>query len=256
MVTGGAGFIGSALVRPLVQEIGAVVLNVDKLTYAANLDSLADVANHPQHILVEADVADAARMRPLFRDFQPDIVMHLAAESHVDRSIDGPAVFISTNVVGTFVMLEEALAFWCGLKDRRRDNFRFLHVSTDEVFGALAPTSLCAEISRYDPSSPYAASKAASDHLVRAWHRTYKLPVLLSNCGNNYGPYQFPEKLIPLIILKALSGEPLPIYGTGEHVRDWLFVDDHARALWTIATRGAVGRPIWSVATSRSAISR
>jgi dTDP-glucose 4,6-dehydratase len=241
MVTGGAGFIGSALVRLLVQAFGAVVLNVDKLTYAANLDSLAEVANHPQHTLVEADVADAARMRALFREFQPDIVIHLAAESHVDRSIDGPAAFINTNVVGTFVMLEEALGFWRGLAGSSRDHFRFHHVSTDEVFGTLAPTSLCAETSRYDPSSPYAASKAASDHLVRAWHRTYKLPVVLSNCGNNYGPYQFPEKLIPLTILKALGGEPLPVYGTGEHVRDWLFVDDHARALWTIASRGIVG---------------
>jgi dTDP-glucose 4,6-dehydratase len=241
MVTGGAGFIGSALVRLLVQEIGATVLNIDKLTYAANLDSLADVANHPQHTLVQADVTDAAQMRALFRDFQPDIVMHLAAESHVDRSIDGPAAFIKTNIVGTFVMLDEAFGFWRGLASDRRDNFRFHHVSTDEVFGSLTPTSLCAEFTRYDPSSPYAASKAASDHLVRAWQRTYKLPVILSNCGNNYGPYQFPEKLIPLIILKALSGEPLPVYGTGEHVRDWLFVDDHARALWTIATRGAVG---------------
>jgi len=241
MVTGGAGFIGSALVRLLVQEISATVLNIDKLTYAAKLDSLAEVADHPHYALVEADVSDAPRMRALFREFQPDIVIHLAAESHVDRSIDGPAVFINTNVVGTFIMLEEALRFWRGLAGARRDDFRFHHVSTDEVFGSLAPSTLCAEMTRYDPSSPYAASKAASDHLVRAWHRTYKLPVVLSSCGNNYGPYQFPEKLIPLMILKALGGQSLPVYGTGEHVRDWLFVDDHARALWTIATRGTIG---------------
>ena len=180
-----------------MQEISATVLNIDKLTYAAKLDSLAEVADHPHYALVEADVSDAPRMRALFREFQPDIVIHLAAESHVDRSIDSPAVFINTNVVGTFIMLEEALRFWRGLAGARRDAFRFHHVSTDEVFGSLAPSTLCAEMTRYDPSSPYAASKAASDHLVRAWHRTYKLPVVLSNCGNNYGPYQFPEKLIP-----------------------------------------------------------
>jgi dTDP-glucose 4,6-dehydratase len=241
MVTGGAGFIGSTLIRLLVQEAGATVANVDRLTYAASLDTLADVAGHPRYSLVQADVADAAKIRTVFMEFQPDIVMHLAAETHVDRSIDGPADFIKTNILGTFVMLEQALNYWCGLDSRRRDRFRFHHVSTDEVFGALGPGDMANEITRYDPSSPYAATKAASDHLVRAWRRTFNLPVILSNCGNNYGPYQFPEKLIPLMIVKALAGDPLPVYGTGENVRDWLFVEDHARALWTIANRGEVG---------------
>ena len=241
LLTGGAGFIGSALVRLLVSEAGATVLNLDKLTYAANLASLTDVANDPRYTFVQADICDRRRIHAILREFQPDIVMHLAAESHVDRSIDGPAAFVDTNIVGTFVMLQEALEYWRGLEPGRRDTFRFHHISTDEVFGSLGATGLFNDTTRYDPSSPYAASKAAADHLVRAWHRTFKLPVVLSNCSNNYGPYQFPEKLIPLMILKALAEEPLPVYGAGENVRDWLFVEDHARALWTIVTRGKVG---------------
>lgn len=241
MVTGGAGFIGSALIRLLIGETSATVLNVDKLTYAASIDSLSAIAGHPRYLFAQADIADVTAIRALFREFQPDIVMHLAAETHVDRSIDGPADFIKTNILGTFVMLEQAFEYWRGLDSERRNSFRFHHISTDEVFGALGPIEKFNEMTRYDPSSPYAASKAASDHLVRAWHRTFKLPVVLSNCGNNYGPYQFPEKLIPLMIAKALAGRPLPVYGTGENVRDWLFVEDHARALWLIANRGALG---------------
>jgi dTDP-glucose 4,6-dehydratase len=242
MVTGGAGFIGSALTRLLVGELGVTVLNVDKLTYAANIESLSAVAGHPGYSFAQIDIADVIEVRALFRDFQPDIIMHLAAETHVDRSIDSPADFITTNIVGTFVLLEQALEYWRALDSRRRNSFRFHHVSTDEVFGALGTTEKFDETTRYDPSSPYAASKAASDHLARAWHRTFGLPVVLSNCGNNYGPYQFPEKLIPLMIAKALAGQPLPVYGAGENVRDWLFVEDHVRALWMIATRGALGK--------------
>ncbi len=241
MVTGGAGFIGSTLVRYLVREIGAVTLTVDKLTYAGSLSSLAEIAGSNLYHFLKADILDAAAVRAALRDFQPDIVMHLAAETHVDRSIDTPLGFVDTNVVGTTVLLHEAYEYWRVLPAARRESFRFHNVSTDEVFGSLPGSARADETARYDPSSPYAASKAAADHIVRAWHRTYSMPVVLSGCGNNYGPYQFPEKFVPMMILKALAGEPMPVYGLGENVRDWLFVEDHVRALWTIATKGRVG---------------
>ena len=241
LVTGGAGFIGSALVRYLISATEHHVLVVDKLTYAGNLESLAAVRTHPRFNFVRADIADAAKMRDLFAGFAPDVVMHLAAESHVDRSIDGPADFIETNVVGTFVLLQQALGYWRKNSRTKAQGFRFHHVSTDEVFGSLEAHGLFDECTPYNPNSPYAASKAASDHLVRAWHHTYGLPVVISNCSNNYGPYHFPEKLIPLCILNALEGKPLPVYGQGQHVRDWLYVDDHARALLLIAERGRDG---------------
>jgi len=230
LLTGGAGFIGSALVRELLAR-GDEVLVVDKLTYAGVEASLDEVALHPGFRFLKADICDASAMAGAFHDFQPDRVAHLAAETHVDRSIDGPAVFIQTNVVGTQVLLDQALAYWRGLTGAARDGFRFLHVSTDEVFGSLGAEGRFDETTPYDPRSPYSASKAASDHLVRAWGQTFGLPVLISNCSNNYGPRQFPEKLIPTLILRALSGESLPIYGDGLNVRDWLFVEDHARAL-------------------------
>jgi dTDP-glucose 4,6-dehydratase len=241
LVTGGAGFIGSTLVKYLVREIGAVTLNVDKLTYSGTLASLADVDGSSLYRFVKADITDASAMRAALDEFSPDIVMHLAAETHVDRSIDGPRGFIDTNVLGTAVLLEEAYNYWRGLPQDRRQGFRFHHVSTDEVYGSVEGTARCNDATLYNPSSPYSASKAAADHIVRAWHRTYDMPVLLSNCGNNYGPYQFPEKFIPMMILKALAGEPLPIYGRGENIRDWLYVEDHVRALWRIATQGRVG---------------
>ncbi len=241
LVTGGAGFIGSAVVRHIIRETPHQVLVVDKLTYAGNLDSLTPVSNDPRYAFVRADVADAPRMRELFESFAPDAVMHLAAESHVDRSIDGPGEFIQTNVVGTFTLLQAALGFWRTLPSAKKDAFRFHHISTDEVFGSLGEDGLFCETTAYDPRSPYSASKAASDHLVRAWHHTYGLPVLLTNCSNNYGPYHFPEKLIPLIIINALEGLKLPVYGEGANVRDWLYVDDHARALLTVVSEGAVG---------------
>jgi dTDP-glucose 4,6-dehydratase len=241
MVTGGAGFIGSMLVKYLVREIGAVTLNIDKLTYAGTLSSLTEVAGSNLHHFIKADIVDGMAMRAALRDFRPDLVMHLAAESHVDRSIDDPQRFIDTNVVGTTVLLQEAYNYWRGLPPELREKFRFHHVSTDEVFGSLPGSVRAEESMRYDPSSPYSASKAAADHIVRAWHRTYKFPVVLSNCGNNYGPYQFPEKFIPMMILKAQAGEPLPVYGAGENIRDWLYVEDHVRALWLIATKGGVG---------------
>jgi dTDP-glucose 4,6-dehydratase len=241
LVTGGAGFIGSALVRYLVAEVGAEVLTVDKLTYAGNLHSLRAIENAPNHRFLRADICDAAAINEAFRSFQPDRVMHLAAESHVDRSITGAGDFIQTNVVGTFTMLDAARRYWTGLPADRKDAFRFLHVSTDEVYGSLGDEGLFQEVTPYDPSSPYSASKAASDHLATAWQRTYGLPVVISNCSNNYGPYHFPEKLIPLIILNALEGKPLPVYGTGANIRDWLYVDDHARALHLICSRGRVG---------------
>lgn len=242
LVTGGAGFIGSALVRHLLNETGHEVLNLDKLTYAGNLESLASIEDHPRYRFLKADIADSEAVSNALAQFQPDAIMHLAAESHVDRSIDGPAAFIQTNIVGTYALLESTRAYWSSLDAERKAAFRFHHISTDEVYGDLhGVDDLFTETTPYAPSSPYAASKAASDHLVRAWHRTYGLPVLLTNCSNNYGPYHFPEKLIPLMILNALEGKPLPIYGDGLQVRDWLFVEDHARALVEVVTRGQVG---------------
>src|SRR6266403_686022 len=241
MVTGGAGFIGSAVCRLLVGEFNATVLNVDKLTYAANLGSLRGIEANPRYVFRRADVCDRQAVSSLLQAFDPDAVLHLAAESHVDRSIDGPAEFIKTNVEGTCVLLEAALEHWRRLPAERAARFRFHHVSTDEVFGSLGDTGKFTEATPYQPNSPYSASKAASDHLVRAWRETFGLPTLISNCSNNYGPYHFPEKLIPLVILKALAGEPLPVYGKGENIRDWLFVEDHARALHAVVTRGRPG---------------
>ena len=241
IVTGGAGFIGSALVRHLVLERGCDVLNVDKLTYAGNLASLRDVEGKPNYRFLKADICDRAAMEQAVASFRPDRIMHLAAESHVDRSITGAAEFIQTNVIGTFTLLEVARGYWSGLEGSAKDAFRFLHVSTDEVYGSLGDDGLFREDTPYDPSSPYSASKASSDHLAKAWQRTYGLPVVVSNCSNNYGPYHFPEKLIPLTILNALAGRPLPVYGKGENVRDWLYVEDHARALDLIAERGRAG---------------
>jgi dTDP-glucose 4,6-dehydratase len=239
-VTGGAGFIGSALVRKLVRETDYTVVNVDKLTYAGNLESLAELGGAPRHVFERADVADAARMRALFAEYRPAGVVHLAAESHVDRSIDGPAEFVHTNVVGTFALLQESLRYWREALGAG-SGFRFLHVSTDEVYGSLGADGLFTEQTPYAPNSPYSASKAAGDHLVRAWHHTYGLPAVTTNCSNNYGPYQFPEKLIPLVIQRALDGRPLPVYGRGENVRDWLYVDDHADALLAAFERGRAG---------------
>lgn len=241
MVTGGAGFIGSAVIRHLIENTDDCVLNVDKLTYAGNLDSLAHVASNSRYQFAQVDICDAAAITRLFEKHQPDAVMHLAAESHVDRSIDGPADFIQTNIMGTYVMLEAARKHWQTLSPAARDKFRFHHISTDEVYGSLGETGLFTEETPYDPSSPYSSSKAASDHLVRAWHRTYGLPTVVTNCSNNYGPFQFPEKLVPLMILNGLAGKPLPIYGKGDNIRDWLFVDDHARALEVVVKRGVVG---------------
>jgi dTDP-glucose 4,6-dehydratase len=241
IVTGGAGFIGSALVRHLVLEKGFEVLNIDALTYAGNRASLHSVEGKPNHRFLKANICDRSAMEQAFRDFRPDRMMHLAAESHVDRSITGAADFIETNVIGTFTLLEAARGYWSTLKGSKKDGFRFLHVSTDEVYGSLGDDGLFMEETPYDPSSPYSASKASSDHLAKAWQRTYGLPVVVSNCSNNYGPYHFPEKLIPLTILNALAGERLPVYGKGENVRDWLYVEDHARALDLIAERGRVG---------------
>ncbi|MFP1130174.1 dTDP-glucose 4,6-dehydratase [Asticcacaulis sp. W401b] len=241
IVTGGAGFIGSALVRYLVAEVGAEVLNLDKLTYAGNLASLDPIREAPNYRFVRADICDREKVVEAINGFKPDRILHLAAESHVDRSINGAGEFVQTNVVGTFTLLEAARHYWNGLDEVGRAAFRFLHVSTDEVYGSLGQTGLFSEATAYDPSSPYSASKAASDHLAKAWHRTYGLPVVVSNCSNNYGPYHFPEKLIPLNILNALEGKPLPVYGDGSNIRDWLYVDDHARALHLIASRGRPG---------------
>ena len=242
LITGGAGFIGSAVIRNIINNTSDSVLNLDKLTYAGNLESLADVSGSRRYEFVRGDVCDRALLGNIFTRFKPDIVMHLAAESHVDRSIDGPGEFIQTNIVGTYALLEEARNYWFSLNDKKKQNFRFHHVSTDEVYGDLEDDEgLFTEETSYAPSSPYSASKASSDHLVRAWHRTYKLPTLITNCSNNYGPYQFPEKLIPLIILNALEGKDLPIYGNGKQIRDWLYVDDHARALLRVAFYGEVG---------------
>lgn len=241
LVTGGAGFIGSALVRYLVLEQGHDVLTIDKLTYAGSKASLALVAESPAHRFLQADICDGASIAAAFESFQPDRVIHLAAESHVDRSITGAADFVQTNVLGTFSMLEAARRHYSGLDPAAASRFRFLHVSTDEVYGSLGEAGLFSETTPYDPSSPYSATKAASDHLAKAWARTYDLPVIVSNCSNNYGPYHFPEKLIPLTILNALEGKPLPVYGNGKNVRDWLYVEDHVRALDIIAERGRIG---------------
>ena len=241
LVTGGAGFIGSALVRYLINETDAEVLNLDKLTYAGNLQSLNSIANNTRYRFVQGDIADRLLLDRLLAEFQPNIVMNLAAESHVDRSIDGPGEFIQTNIVGTYILLESVLGYWKKLMPGSRESFRFHHISTDEVYGTLGETGLFTETTPYAPNSPYSASKAASDHLVRAWRETYGLPTVLTNCSNNYGPYHFPEKLIPLMILNALSGKSLPVYGNGLQIRDWLYVDDHVRALYLVATRGATG---------------
>jgi len=239
LVTGGAGFIGSAVVRLAVAR-GHAVVNLDALTYAANLANVAEVADRPLYAFEQADIRDRAALDRVFARHRPDAVMHLAAESHVDRSIDGPADFIETNVTGTFNLLESARGYWAG--QGRPENFRFHHVSTDEVYGSLGETGMFTEDTPYDPRSPYSASKAASDHLVRAWGETYGLPVLVTNCSNNYGPFHFPEKLIPVVILRALAGQPIPVYGDGGNIRDWLFVEDHADALLTVLERGALGR--------------
>ncbi|WP_165222091.1 dTDP-glucose 4,6-dehydratase [Affinirhizobium pseudoryzae] len=241
LVTGGAGFIGSALVRHLVLDKGYDVLNIDKLTYAGTLTSLASVEGNNHYRFLKADISDGRAISEAFESFRPDRVMHLAAESHVDRSITGAKDFVETNVLGTFTMLEGARAHWQRLSGEAKDSFRFLHVSTDEVYGSLGDDGLFTETTPYDPSSPYSASKAASDHLAKAWARTYKMPVVVSNCSNNYGPFHFPEKLIPLVILNALHGQPLPVYGNGANIRDWLYVEDHARALDIIAERGRIG---------------
>lgn len=242
LITGGAGFIGSAVIRHIIKNTQDQVLNIDKLTYAGNLESLDLVSTNPRYQFIQADICDGEHLKQIFAQYQPDAVMHLAAESHVDRSISGPAAFIETNIVGTYQLLEVARQYWTALDPERQQSFRFHHISTDEVYGDLeGTTDLFTEQTPYSPSSPYSASKASSDHLVRAWHRTYGLPVLITNCSNNYGPYHFPEKLIPLIILNALEGKPLPVYGKGNQIRDWLYVEDHARALYTVGTQGQVG---------------
>ena len=242
LITGGAGFIGSAVIRHIIENTEDVAINVDKLTYAGNLESLTSVANHGRYIFEKADICDAESMKRIFEQHQPDVIMHLAAESHVDRSIDGPAAFIETNIIGTYTLLEVTRAYWNALSDDKQSVFRFHHISTDEVYGDLEGTfDLFTENTSYEPSSPYSASKASSDHLVRAWLRTYGLPTIVTNCSNNYGPYHFPEKLIPLMILNALDGKALPVYGDGMQIRDWLFVEDHARALYKVATEGEIG---------------
>ena len=242
LITGGAGFIGSAVIRHIIQNTEHEVLNVDKLTYAGNLESLSSISNYSRYQFSQTDICNRAALDQLFTDFQPDAVMHLAAESHVDRSISGPYAFIETNIIGTYQMLEASRAYWLGLNEKKKATFRFHHISTDEVYGDLeGTTDLFTEKTPYAPSSPYSASKASSDHLVRAWNRTYGLPILVTNCSNNYGPYHFPEKLIPLMILNALQGKALPVYGNGQQIRDWLFVEDHARALYTVVTQGQVG---------------
>jgi dTDP-glucose 4,6-dehydratase len=240
-VTGGAGFIGSAVVRHLLDDTDAFVVNVDKLTYAANLNSIPQAAGHKRYAFAKVDICDELALKRLFNQYQPRAVMNLAAESHVDRSIDGPSEFIHTNILGTFTLLQEALRYWRGLKSPARQSFRFLHVSTDEVYGSLGAKGLFTETTAYQPNSPYSASKASADHLVRAWRETYELPTLVTNCSNNYGPYQFPEKLIPHMIIRGLAREYLPVYGDGQNIRDWLYVEDHARALTTVLRHGRVG---------------
>lgn len=241
LVTGGAGFIGSAVIRLIIEHSEHQVLNFDKLTYAGNLESLQTIESSSRYEFVQADICDAAAVASAFEQFQPDVIMHLAAESHVDRSIDGPAAFIESNVIGTYTLLEAARQYWADLPAARQAAFRFHHISTDEVYGSLGPSGLFREDSRYEPNSPYSASKASSDHLVRAWQATFGLPTLITNCSNNYGPYHFPEKLIPLTILNALAGKPLPVYGDGKQIRDWLYVEDHARALLQVACTGKAG---------------
>jgi len=242
LITGGAGFIGSAVIRHIINNTRHSVVNVDKLTYAGNLESLESIENNDRYSFEQVDICNAAEMKRIFNKYQPDIVMHLAAESHVDRSIDGPGEFIQTNIVGTYILLEAARSYWSQLDTDKQQGFRFHHVSTDEVYGDLESTDdLFTEETPYAPSSPYSAAKASSDHLIRAWQRTFELPTLITNCSNNYGPYQFPEKLIPLIILNALEGKDLPIYGNGKQIRDWLYVDDHARALLHVALNGEIG---------------
>ena len=242
LVTGGAGFIGSAVIRHIINETQDSVVNLDKLTYAGNLESLISVSDSQCYTFEQVDICDANELKRVFAEYQPDIVMHLAAESHVDRSIDGPDEFIQTNIVGTYNILEVARTYWSALPENRKQAFRFHHISTDEVYGDLeGTTDLFIETTSYAPSSPYSASKASSDHLVRAWQRTYGFPTIITNCSNNYGPYHFPEKLVPLTILNALDGKPLPIYGKGDQIRDWLYVEDHARALYQVATEGIVG---------------
>ena len=242
LVTGGAGFIGSALIRFVLDNTNDNIINVDNLTYAGNLESLENVVKNKRYVFERVNICDKAELKRIFNQYEPNAVMHLAAESHVDRSIDSPDDFIQTNIVGTYNMLEVARAYWSNLAGTKKSSFRFHHISTDEVYGDLeSDDDLFTEDTPYAPSSPYSASKAASDHLVRAWHRTYKLPIIITNCSNNYGPYQFPEKLIPLVILNALDGKSLPIYGAGDQVRDWLYVEDHAHALFTVITKGVIG---------------
>lgn len=242
LITGGAGFIGSAVIRHIIQNTNNQVFNIDKLTYAGNLESLKGIDQHPNYQFKQIDICNTEQITAAIDAFQPNAIMHLAAESHVDRSIDGPAAFIQTNIVGTYTLLEAARKYWMSLDVEAQQNFRFHHISTDEVYGDLeGTTDLFTETTSYAPSSPYSASKASSDHLVRAWHRTYGLPVIVTNCSNNYGPYHFPEKLIPLVILNALDAKPLPVYGNGQQIRDWLFVEDHARALYKVVTEGVVG---------------
>jgi len=252
LVTGGAGFVGSAVVRHIINDTDYVVINVDKLTYAGNLESLVSVSDNSRYLFEKIDICDGVELKRIFNQYRPDIVINLAAESHVDRSIDGPAEFIRTNIVGTYTLLDQARAYWSQLESNKKEDFRFLHISTDEVYGDLphpdeleegqcGAVPLFTETTTYSPSSPYSASKAGSDHLVRAWQRTFGLPTLVTNCSNNYGPYHFPEKLIPLVILNALEGKPLPLYGKGNQIRDWLYVEDHCRALVLVATQGKVG---------------
>lgn len=241
LITGGCGFIGSALVRFLIRETDHTVLNLDKLTYAGNQASVAPVSTDPRYAFRQVDICDGHAVAKAFAEFKPDAVMHLAAETHVDRSIDAPAAFLETNITGTYTMLESALRFWKGLTEEAKARFRFHHISTDEVYGALGDEGLFYETTPYAPNSPYSASKASSDHLVRAWHHTFGLPVVVTNCSNNYGPYQFPEKLIPLVTLNAIDEKPLPVYGQGTNVRDWLFVDDHVKALLLVVLQGKVG---------------